>query len=228
MKQTEEKIINILNKWYDNLTPLEEEDFIKYEFTKTKFRTKYLMRTGEFLKITKRLEAITFNNICTGLSKNYTVTEDLLDQYLEWCFDNYDFFSKKYKGFSLASCAAFASEWDINFLNFKFADKLSLKDLDGLEVGKNIFYCFEKYGIALAATKLMQEKNADRKSLENVVIKKLESLTTNKEDLNKLKNMLRTTVENAPYSSEVLFWNYGNSFLELFLYFKNEPWCPKC
>jgi len=40
--------------------------------------------------------------------------------------------------------------------------------------------------------------------------------------------MLRTTVENAPYSSEVLFWNYGNSFSELFLYFKNEPWCPKC
>ena len=103
----EQALTVLLNHWYENLSPVDEQEKVVYEFSKNKFRNKYLAKTGEFLKITKRLETIQFNKICAGLSKNYPVDESLIDEYLEWCFDNYDFFMKKYKSFSLNSCANF-------------------------------------------------------------------------------------------------------------------------
>jgi len=35
---------------------------------------------------------------------------------------------------------------------------------------------------------------------------------------------LRITVENAPYTSEVIFKNFKESLKEFFVYFTGEPW----
>ena len=226
MNNLDQLIIEILNNWHDNLAPVDESDYVKFEFNKNKFRNKYLSRTGEFLKITKKIEAISFNKICSGLSANYTFTEKLLDQYLDWCFDNYDFFIKKYKTFNLNIIAQYAVEWDKNFLKFEDQSKITIKDLNTIEVHKNILNAFEIYGIPLAATKLAKEKSISFSDLKKIVLKKLNELTNSKQDLLKLKNMLRSTVENQPYSSELIFYDYIHSLSDLFIYFKNEPWCP--
>ena len=139
MTNLDQSILNTVNNWYDNLTVIEESDYVKYEFSKNKFKDRYLAKTGEFLKITKRLESITFAKICAGLSKNYELSEELLDKYLDWCFENYDFFVKKYKGFNLNSCAIFSSEWKEDFLKFDFEEKTNLGDLENVEVKQNIF-----------------------------------------------------------------------------------------
>jgi len=68
MNNLDNLIINIANDWHNNLTSFEEKDIVKYEFAKNKFRTKYLTRTGEFLKMSKSFETITFNKICSELS----------------------------------------------------------------------------------------------------------------------------------------------------------------
>lgn len=220
----DQKIINILNNWYENLT-IEESDFEKFVYTKGKFRDRYLMKTGEFLKITKRLEAVMFNRICAGLSQNYDISEDLLDQYLDWCFENYDFFIKKYKAFNLINCASFAAEWKKDFLKFDFNDKVTIEDLKDIEVKTNIFLYFEKYGVVLACEKLSMELDTSSKKLIPVIIDKLKTLTNSKTDLMRLKNMLRATVENGPYPSSYAFSDYSKSLSELFYYFKSEPWC---
>jgi len=221
----EQSLINVLNNWHDNLSQDNEKEIITYEFSKNKFRNKYLAKTGEFLKLTKRLETIQFNKICIGLSKNYTVDEDLIDEYLNWCFDNYDFLIKKYKSFSLNSCANFANEWTKDFLKFDFNKKITLEDLDEVIVHKNMSLCFEKYGIPLSCTKLQIEKQFDKDFLCSLIVQKLQPLTNSKEGLSKLKNMLRVTVENAPYSPEILFNDYKKSLSDLFIYFGDEPWC---
>lgn len=222
----EKNLIQLLNDWYDNLT-LQESDYSRYTFAKGKFRERYLFKTGEFLKITRRTETVLFNRICAGLASNYEVTEDLIDQYLDWCFDNYEFFIKKYKAFNLNTCANYASEWNKQFLKFDFNDKISIEDLKDVDVKHNIFMSFEKYGIALAATKLQSDTNIHKAELKKMVVEKLNTLTKNKEGVNRLKNMLRITVENAPYPQSILFHDYSASLKDLFAYFKNEPWCPK-
>jgi hypothetical protein len=222
-KHFEQSLVALLNNWHENIS-LQNEPIVAYEFSKNKFRNKYLEKTGEFLKITKRLETIQFNKICTGLAQNYELTESLIDEYLEWCFENYDFFIKKYKTFSLISCANFSSEWTKEFLKFDFASKTTLHDLSEIEVHKSMLHYFEKYGIPLVATKLQKEKNFDSKFLCDLIIKKLQELPNTKEGLSKLKNMLRITVENAPYSPEILFGNYKKSLADLFIYFGDEPW----
>jgi hypothetical protein len=224
----EKSILNVVNDWYQNLDQVEEQDYINYEFSSNKFRNLYLKKTGEFLKITKRVETICFKKICFGLSQNYEVDEKLLDEYLDWCFDNYDYFVKNFRQFSLSSCANFASEWNKDFLKFNFNDKITLGDLNEIDVHKNIYLYFEKYGIPLASTKLAIEKNISRQNTEKLVLSKISSLTDTKENTNKLKNMLRTTVENAPYTSETVFSNYEKDFKKLFVNFSSEPWCPKC
>jgi len=221
----EQSLIGTLNNWYDNLSSANNQEFVTFDFNKNKFSDKYLKKTGEFLKITKRLEIIQFNKICLGLSKNYSVDEELLDEYLDWCFDNYDFLIKKYKSFSLNACANFASEWTKDFLVFDIEEKLTLEDLKDIEVNKNMSLSFEKYGIPLASTKLQQEKQFEKESLSKVILQKLQVLTNSKEGLSKLKNMLRVTVENAPYSPEILFSDYKISLSDLFVYFGDEPWC---
>ena len=224
MTNLDQSIINTVNNWYDNLTVIEESDYVKYEFSKNKFRDRYLSKTGEFLKISKRLEAVTFAKICKGLSANYELTEVLIDKYLDWCFDNYDFFVKKYKGFNLNSCAMFASEWKEDFLKFEFEEKTSLGDLETVEVKSNIFLSFEKYGIPLVATKLCREMNSDKSTLTDMIVKKLNGLTDTKEDLTRLRNMLRVSVENGPYPPDILLNNYRQVLSSLFMYFTNEPW----
>lgn len=224
MNYLDDTIIKIVNQWRDNLSEITEQDILKFDFSKNKFREKYLARTGEFVNLTKKMEAILFKKICLGLSENYEVTDKLLDEYLEWCFDNYDFFINKYKNFSLNSCANFSSQWTKEFLNFNFNDKVTLHDLENEQVSKNPYNYFEKYGIPLASTKLYQETHASKSALAQIIKQKLQLLTNNKENLSKLKNMLRVTVENAPYSPEILFSDYKKSLSEFFELF-NEPWC---
>jgi hypothetical protein len=224
MNQLEPVIIDVLNNWHDRLTLGEPVDCVKYEFSKNKFRDKYLKKTGEFLKITKRLESISFSKICYGLSKKHNLTEDLLDKYLDWCFENYDFFIKKYKQFTLNAVAEFAIDWNENLLKFEYDKKDTLEDLKNVEVHKNIYFYMEKYGIPLTASKLIQEKPFKKEDVKQAIIKKLNDFSNTKEDLNKMKNMLRNTVENGPYSPELLFSDYKDSLSKFFMYFTNEPW----
>ena len=224
MTNLERSIIAVLNNWHDNLSPVDETELVKYEFTKNKFRNKYLERTGEFLKITKRMEAISFAKICHGLATNYTVNEQLLDKYINWCFDNYDFFVKKYKGFNLNAIVSFAIEWDENFLKFQFEDKTKYSDLKDIKVSDNVFKYFEKYGIPFVATKLLQETDSNKKALEIKILDRLQTQTYDKESLNKLKNMLRMSVENGPYTGDIMFNDYKAKLDNLFKYFPGEPW----
>jgi hypothetical protein len=224
-KHFEKSLVALLNNWHENLSQSDDHEIVTYEFAKNKFRNKYLAKTGEFLKITKRLETNQFNKICIGLAKNYEVDEKLIDEYLEWCFENYDFFIKKYKSFGLIPCANFASEWTKDFLKFNFSSKVTLHDLEEIEVHKSVLSYLEQYGVPLVSTKLQKEKNLNGDSLCNLIISKLQDLTKSKEGLSKLKNILRITVENAPYSPGILFSNYKKSLADLFIYFGDEPWC---
>ncbi len=228
VKNLDLTILNIVNTWYENIQYGDAPDLFNFDFSQKKFRDRYLQKTGEFLKISKRVETMSFKKICFDLSSNYTVDESLVDEYLEWCFDNYDFFVKKYGSFTLSSCAQFAGEWNKEFLKFDFNNKITLSDLKDVDVHKNVFLSFEKYGIPLCATKLLVEKSASEEKLVEAIIVKLNDLTNSKENLSKLKNMLRVTVENAPYSSEIILHNYEKKLRSLFMYFNSEPWCPKC
>ncbi len=228
IKYLDTQVLGIVNNWYSNVQYGDTPDLFNFDFSQKRFRDRYLQKTGEFLKISKRVETMSFKKICFDLSKNYQVDESLVDEYLEWCFENYDFFVKKYGSFSLSNCANFAGEWDKEFLKFDFNDKITLSDLRDVEVHKNILLAFEKYGIPLSTTKLLSEKPLAEDQLIKVVMQKLESLTNTKEDLTKLKNMLRVTVENAPYTSEIILHNYEKNLKSLFMYFSSEPWCPKC
>lgn len=226
-KFLDQTILFIANNWYDNLTHIDECDHIKFECSKNKFRDRYLIKTGEFLKLTKKVETMCFKKIAFGLSENYEVDETLIDEYLNWCFDNYDFFIKEFKAFNLTNCANFSSEWTKDFLKFDFNSKFTLKDLDGIKISDSIFANFEKYGIPLCVTKLAEEKRLNEKQIKSIVLDKLETLTGNKNDLSKLKNMLRVTVENSPYTSEIIFNDIKKSFRKFFIYFNEEPWVPK-
>lgn len=225
MQDFERNLIIILNDWYDNLQPVEESDCVKYEFAKHKFRSFYLKKTGEFLKISQRTESAYFNRIASVLSKKYEVNDALMNQYLEWCFENYDIFLKKYSGFNLNSIALFAENWSPDLYKFEETEKPTLNSLNNIYVKDlNIFECFENFGIALTATKLSNELKIPKTIIENKIKEKLITLTTNQENLNRLKNMLRITVENAPYTSEVIFKNFKESLKEFFVYFTGELW----
>lgn len=225
MQNFEKNLINILNDWYDNLQPVEESDCVKYEFAKHKFRSFYLKKTGEFLKISQRTEAAYFNRIAATLSKKYEVNDSLMNQYLEWCFENYDIFVRKYSGFNLNSIALFTDNWSPDLYKFEETEKPNLNSLKNICVKDlNVFECFENFGIALTATKLSNELNIPKTTIESKVKEKLTTLTTNQENLNRLKNMLRITVENAPYTSEIIFKNFKESLKEFFVYFIGESW----
>jgi hypothetical protein len=225
MKKFHQDLVSLLNDWRDNLEPINEDDFKKYEFAKNKFKTFYLKKTGEFLKISQRVETISFNKIAHALSKHYEVDNDLMNEYLEWCFDNYEVFLRKYKVFNLNCVASFASEWERGMLSFEENIKFSMKDLNSISVkNSSIFELFEIYGIPFVATKLFKEINGSKKNLENKIIEKLNTLTNNAEDLSRLRNMLRNTVENGPYSSEILLKDYKEKFNDLFQYFSGEAW----
>jgi hypothetical protein len=224
MKEFEKELVVILNDWYDNLEPVDESDYVKFTFAKNKFKNMYFQKVGEFLKITQRIETLYFNKIAQGLSLNYNFTEELLDEYLEWCFKNYDYFVHKYKSFNLRTISHLAKEWNKDLFKFDEEEKITLKDLKDITVSDNVFDAFELYGIPLSTTKLNREIRIPKDNLEDVIIKKLRTITNSENDLIRLKNMLRVTVENSPYSSEVIFKNYKSSLNEFFQYFSGEPW----
>ena len=58
MNYLDDTIIKIVNQWRDNLSEITEQDILKFDFSKNKFREKYLARTGEFVNLTKKMEAI--------------------------------------------------------------------------------------------------------------------------------------------------------------------------
>lgn len=225
MQDFERNLINILNNWYDNLEPIEDSDCVKYEFAKHKFRSFYLKKTGEFLKISQRTETAYFNKIASVLSCKYEVNDSLINQYLEWCFENYDIFIRKYSGFNLNSIALFAEHWSPDLYHFEETEKPNLNSLKNINVKElNIFDCFENFGIVLVATKLRNELNVSKNVIESKIKEKLTALTTNQENLSRLRNMLRITVEYGPYTSEVVFKNYKESLKDLFVYFTGEAW----
>lgn len=225
MNDLDKVMLDLVNNWHINLSEVDSNELVKFEYSKDKFRNKYASKTGEFLKITKKLEAYLFSKICFNLSKNYDFSEKLLDEYLEWCFDNYDFFVKKYKAFNLNNITSFSSEWRKNLFNFiSSKEKISFDDLNNLSVSQNVFFYFEQYGIPFAATKFLKETKLNKTQLSNMILDKLDSLTNTKEGLNKLKNMIRNTVENGPYDQSFLFHNYKKDLEKIFKYFSNEPW----
>lgn len=221
------KIVNMVNNWYHGLNKIDkpEQDYVKYEISKNKFKKKYAARTGEFLKITQKLETLMFSKIQQGLSVNYVFSEPLLDEYLNWCFDNYDFFTKTYQSFTLNNIAAFSSQWKKDLFKFEFKTKTSFDDLKKINVSDNAIYNFEKFGLPFAATKLSEEKNVEKDKLSRVIEAKLQELTNTKNGLNSLKNIMRKTVENGPYEKDFMFYDYQKSLKKFFLYFTNEPWC---
>jgi len=226
MEYFEQNLIRVLNNWYNGLSDFaDEEATARYTFAKHKFKTFYLNKTGEFLKISQRTESAYFSKIADALSKKYTVDDALMNQYLEWCFENYDLFLKKYSGFNLNSILLFAENWSPDLYKFKEEKKLEICDLDGISIKDvGVFDCFENFGIALTATKLKIDLNATAPIIEKTIKEKLRTLTTKKEDLNRLKNMLRVTVENSPYSSEIIFRDFKESLKEFFIYFNGESW----
>jgi len=225
MNEFENKLVLILNDWYNELEPVEESDYVKFTFSKKKFKKMYLQKTGEFLNISQRTETVYFNKIAHNLSQNYTFTEELLDEFLVWCFTNYDYLIHKFKGFNLNSITALSKTWDKELFSFEDENvKKTLKDLKHINVSDNVFDCFEIYGIPLCATKLAREKNISKTQLETIVINKLRALTNKNDDLSRLKNMLRMTVENCPYSSEIVLRDYKNKLSEFFVYFSGEIW----
>jgi hypothetical protein len=224
MKDFEKELIVILNDWYDNLEPVDESDFVKFTFAKNKFKNMYFKKVGEFLKISQRIETLYFNKIAQSLSLNHNFTEELLDEYLEWCFKNYDYINRKYKSFNLRTISLFAKDWDKELFNFEEDEKTTMKDLRDIVVSDNVFDAFELYGIPFSTTKLCSEINIPKSKLEPIIVSRLKSLTNSKDDLSRLKNMLRMTVENSPYSSEIIFKDYRIKLDEFFQYFLGETW----
>jgi len=224
MIQLERKILNICNNWKHNLGEVDTKISDSYEISKNKLRKLWVSKTGNFLKLSIQAEAIIFSHIVNNLSKNYVVTTDLIDEYLNWCFNHMDFLKEKYNEFSVNSIMKFAEIWDRGLFDMTLDEKVTLKSLQNVKVSSNIFMNCEKFGIALVATKLFQETNADKSIIISQFKNKLDLLSNNQEDLMKLKKMLMKTVENSPYSSEIIFSDYKESLKEFFDYFSGEPW----
>lgn len=226
MEYFEKNLVRILNNWYNGLSDSVDEDTVaRYTFAKHKFKTFYLNKTGEFLKVSQRTESAYFSKMADALSKKYVVSDELMNQYLEWCFENYDLFLKKYSGFNLNSISLFAENWSPELYKFEQEKKIEISDLDNISIKDvGVFDCFENFGIALTATKLKNDLRLTAPVIEKTIKEKLRTLTTNKEDLSRLKNMLRITVENSPYPSEIIFRNFKESLKEFFIYFSGEPW----
>ena len=220
----EKQIINICNTWKENLDPVNETLSNQYSTSKHKLRNLYLQKTGEFLKLSQAMESKIFSNIVTNLEKNHKLSDELIDNYLLWCFNNQDFFIEKYKEFSLVYVARFANEWHPNLFDVELDKKITLDDLKNLTVSTNILLYCEKFGIPLVSTKLQKDLKLSKNKTEELFIAKLNSLTQNTNDLKRLKKMLLRTVENAPYSVEILFSDYKKSLNDLFLYFAEELW----
>jgi hypothetical protein len=224
IKNNDEIVLGVVNNWYRNLDIEDEDPSLEFEYSRNKFKQKFFEKTKEELKITKRLEAILLNKIANSLAKKYSFSEQLMDKYIDWCFDNYDHLIKKYGSFSLNCIAAFAEEWTDDLFSFDF-DKPSYLDLSHVKVSDSVFYCCEKYGIPFASTKLQEEIKIDKNKVAASMINKLDELKKTKDGLSKIKNMLRKTVENGPYSSRFLFADYEQTLKGYFKYFAGEPWC---
>jgi hypothetical protein len=206
------------------MNPVEENHCVHYELSKNKFRNMYLKKTGEFLKISQKLESQLFSKIVSGLSQSHQVSEKLVDAYLDWSFENSEFFIKKYSAFNLMNIANFSEHWNIHL--FKSSNSLTQKfnQLDDVNVSESIFKYCEKYGIPWVATKLAQEKNVSPDLIKKIMNEKLSLLTKDIREFDKLRNMLRKTVENAPYDADIIFNNYKNDLRHLFDNFAGEPW----
>jgi hypothetical protein len=220
----EREILDILNSWSMNLSKSESND-INFDVSKHKYRNLYLKKTGEFLKIPQRLETQLFSKIVLGLSKQNEIDDKIIDEYLDWCFENYEIIIKKYKNFNLQNIANFSEHWNPNLFKQSTKKKCDLESLNDLKISDNVFLNCEKYGIPLVATKLSIEKNLEPKIIRKIIPEKLSSLTQDTLGLTKLRNMLRMTVENEPYFSEIIFSNYQKELKVFFDKFKGEPWC---
>lgn len=225
MTELDRTILDIVNNWNRNLSfDTEESECVKYESHKNKFREKYMRKTGQFLQISKKIESCIFNKICHGLSQNYTFSEDLLDKYIDWSFDNYDFFVKQYKIFNLNSMSIFASEWKDDFLVFEDSKKVTYDSLSTIDISKGVFGYCEQFGIPFSVTKLSESHKGKKEDIKQIIYNKLLLMTKTNDGLNRLKNMLRTTVENGPYDKIYIFHDYRTSLRDLFKYFSKEPW----
>lgn len=223
----EQEIIQTLNNWHQNIDVQEKSvDESSFKYTRNKFSQLYLEKTGEFLNISKRVENICYKRIHYNLSSRYEFDEQLLNQYIDWCFENISFFIEKYGIFNLSNCAKYSLEWDQDLNKVEIKRKYNIDDMHKITVSDGIFDAFKKYGIPLASTKLMIEKHGREADVRSTILKKLNGLTKNQSDLGMLRNMLMATVDNAPYESFMMFGNYQKSLSELFSYFSNEPWCP--
>lgn len=236
MKQFEKDIIDILNNWRkscsngDDSVYIDQNEHQEFTYSKNKFKSLYLSRTGEFLKISQKLETLCFNKICFNLSQSNDFSEQLLNDYLIWCFDNHEFLLHRYKKFDINVVTQFSSEWNPSYINTNVATKPTLGELDGLSVSKNILLHCEKYGVVLVLNKLIQEldgKNISTPILQKTIIEKIECLTSSNVDLARLRNILRSTVENEPYINGLVFLNYKTKLSHLFKYFSSEPWAKQ-
>jgi hypothetical protein len=227
MNELDRKVLEIVNNWHSNRSEVQETDFQKFTVPKKKFSEKYMEKTGKALNINTRIEAHKFNQICNSLSQNYSFSENLLDEYLDWCFENYEFFIKKYNIFSLNTVALYASDWRRGYLVFDDL-KTTYDDISSIVVSQNFFHYCEKYGIVLITEKLLNEKRTKKKEILEAVKVKVKELPRTNEGMNRLKNILRITVENEPYKKEYALYDYRKIFKDSFKYFSKEPWCnPK-
>lgn len=227
MNEIDKTVLNIVNTWRSECEPIDEIEIEQYSYQKNKFKEKYFQKFNEYLNISKRVEAVCFKKIASALSKRYKVDDNLIDKYLDWCFDNYDFFIKKFNHFNLVSITSFSIHWKKELNDLEFQIKTSYDDISSLMVSQNVFYYCEQYGIPYVVTKLLEENPNKKNVLMDVFHKKLYEMTKSSEGISRIKNMLRKTVELGPYSKSIKFSNYAQDLKDYFKFFKSEPWCPK-
>ena len=102
---------------------------------------------------------------------------------------------------------------------------MTYDDLSSLVVSQNFFQYCEKYGIVLTTQKLIEENKNQKKKIIQNIHNKISVMPKTTDGLNRLRNILRTTVENGPYDSKFIFHDYQKIFKDYFKYFNKEPWC---
>lgn len=229
MNSLDHTVLDIVNHWYLSLEDDKQDnslDSLPYYDAVQLFIGRHWEITGTYVNLTPRMQAHSFRKIYEGLSKQHEdVDENLLMHYIEWSFDNYQLFMERYNAFNLSTLATFAPEWKQDLLEFEESPKIRYKDLENVEVASNVLHAFELYGIPYAATKLWEEKQYNREKLMSHIMEKLKALTNKHQDLLRLGNILRRTVENGPYASRYLFADYKSSLKDVYKYFQSEPWC---
>jgi hypothetical protein len=206
----------------EDISAWTNRNFVEY------FAEQYKNLFSGIYKITYSSDCSFINQIMSFMEANELDKNEWTKKYLDWCFKNKEMITNKSGQFLLIDLRNFLN----TFYQQVIVDKTDktiqvdiLDDIKKLDSSGRAKEIFSTYGIPIAATYFVHQKNISSADVQSGLMMLLNKyLKGDQEQQVMLMKILQRSISRAPYLPEFEFLNWRDIFSDIVDKYKTEVW----